>query len=205
MVGSYDSQPCRNNVLKCDVVAYMIARGPRMETTMKTRRILTLMTIVSLIFVAGCSDDDSNSTVLQNGSDARSSQDGGGDDFGGSDMVTIDAANPQDMSSSTDTGAADMTTNDMAAQDMASTDVGSDASAADMQVADMSGAGDMAAGTDMRVPFVCPRPRPPEEICIQVIAWAKDPETGNCCQYPTPCQAPEGWQTFNTQGECQTM
>ncbi|MFU8807383.1 MAG: hypothetical protein ACNA8W_26475 [Bradymonadaceae bacterium] len=49
----------------------------------------------------------------------------------------------------------------------------------------------------------CPPPEEPEGMCIQVIAWAKDPRTGICCQYPTPCHAPESWTTFTSEEECE--
>ncbi|HSK75715.1 MAG TPA: hypothetical protein VLQ45_04605 [Thermoanaerobaculia bacterium] len=29
--------------------------------------------------------------------------------------------------------------------------------------------------------------------CIQVITYARNPETGTCCVYPNPCSVPEGW------------
>ncbi len=32
------------------------------------------------------------------------------------------------------------------------------------------------------------------EACIQVIAFAKNPETGEVRQFPTPCDIPKGWQ-----------
>lgn len=31
-------------------------------------------------------------------------------------------------------------------------------------------------------------------MCIQVIAYAKDPQTGECKEFPTPCAVPEGWE-----------
>lgn len=42
----------------------------------------------------------------------------------------------------------------------------------------------------------CPPPHQYSGTCITVIAWAKDPQTGLCCQYPTPCSAPDGWEIF---------
>ncbi len=33
----------------------------------------------------------------------------------------------------------------------------------------------------------------PEEVCVQVITPAKDPKTGECKEFPTPCDVPEGW------------
>lgn len=32
------------------------------------------------------------------------------------------------------------------------------------------------------------------ENCIQVISYAKNPETGDVHEYPTPCDIPEGWE-----------
>ena len=48
----------------------------------------------------------------------------------------------------------------------------------------------------------CPEPRQSDEMCAQVIAWALGPE-GQCCQYPTPCQTPEDWETFHSEADCQ--
>jgi hypothetical protein len=50
----------------------------------------------------------------------------------------------------------------------------------------------------------CPAPRQYSGACIQVIVWAQNPETGACCQYPTPCSAPEGWQIFYSP-ECSSI
>ncbi len=33
-----------------------------------------------------------------------------------------------------------------------------------------------------------------DELCIQVITPAKDPKTGECKEFPTPCDVPEGWE-----------
>ena len=51
-------------------------------------------------------------------------------------------------------------------------------------------------------PADCPPPRQSDEVCPQVVVWAKDPQTGACCQYGTPCSAPEGWETFYSEAEC---
>ncbi|HEX9942416.1 MAG TPA: hypothetical protein VGG03_10395 [Thermoanaerobaculia bacterium] len=32
-------------------------------------------------------------------------------------------------------------------------------------------------------------------VCIQVITYARNPETGTCCVYPNPCVVPDGWAT----------
>lgn len=46
----------------------------------------------------------------------------------------------------------------------------------------------------------------PEEarVCIQVITSARNPETGEVKEFPTPCDVPEGWEQVNqvpTQGK----
>ena len=48
----------------------------------------------------------------------------------------------------------------------------------------------------------CPPPRQSNEICAQVVVWAKNPQTGACCQYGTACNAPEGWTTYTSEAEC---
>lgn len=48
----------------------------------------------------------------------------------------------------------------------------------------------------------CPAPKQSQGMCAQVITWAKNPQTGECCQYPTPCAAPDGWATFSSEGAC---
>lgn len=35
---------------------------------------------------------------------------------------------------------------------------------------------------------------PDGEVCIQVITPARNPETGETRDFPTPCDVPEGWQ-----------
>jgi hypothetical protein len=51
----------------------------------------------------------------------------------------------------------------------------------------------LAAPAHAAPPQRCPPPRPYSGGCIQVIVWATDPATGQCCQYPDPCSAPQGW------------
>ncbi|HVF59230.1 MAG TPA: hypothetical protein VNJ70_05395 [Thermoanaerobaculia bacterium] len=53
-------------------------------------------------------------------------------------------------------------------------------------------------------PAECPPPRQSGEICPQVVVWAKDPQSGACCEYGTPCNAPEGWPTFYSEPECRS-
>lgn len=32
-----------------------------------------------------------------------------------------------------------------------------------------------------------------QEVCIQVITFAENPDTGECIAFPTPCDVPQGW------------
>jgi hypothetical protein len=41
------------------------------------------------------------------------------------------------------------------------------------------------------------------QACIQVVAYAKDPLTGTCCQFGTPCNILEGWIQYPSMEECQ--
>jgi hypothetical protein len=42
----------------------------------------------------------------------------------------------------------------------------------------------------------CPPPKHYSGSCIQVIVWAKSPDSNLCCQYSTPCAAPDGWTIY---------
>lgn len=42
----------------------------------------------------------------------------------------------------------------------------------------------------------CPRPQQYSGGCIQVVVWAQDPATGQCCMYGDPCSAPDGWTIY---------
>jgi hypothetical protein len=48
----------------------------------------------------------------------------------------------------------------------------------------------------------CPKARDYQGMCAQVITWAQDPDTGQCCQYGSPCEAPENWPTFTSEADC---
>ena len=37
------------------------------------------------------------------------------------------------------------------------------------------------------------------QICIQVITPARNPQTGEVKEFPTPCDVPDGWIEMNTQ------
>ena len=41
------------------------------------------------------------------------------------------------------------------------------------------------------------------EICIQVIAYGKNPGNGRCCVFPNPCSVPGGWEVFFTAEACE--
>ena len=43
----------------------------------------------------------------------------------------------------------------------------------------------------------CPR-RSFSGNCIDVTAYGRNPETGECCMYPNPCVIPEGWEISYT-------
>lgn len=48
-------------------------------------------------------------------------------------------------------------------------------------------------------PYVSTQPSTPApEVCIQVITPAKNPQTGECKEFPTPCDVPTGWQTIQS-------
>ncbi len=52
--------------------------------------------------------------------------------------------------------------------------------------------------------FLAPKEEKPEEqVCIQVITSAKNPETGEVKEFPTPCDIPQGWEVI--QNNAQTM
>ena len=49
----------------------------------------------------------------------------------------------------------------------------------------------------------CPR-RTSNEICIQVIVFARNPGNGRCCQFANPCSVPPGWgPAFFTLEQCE--
>lgn len=50
----------------------------------------------------------------------------------------------------------------------------------------------------------CPPGRNFQGVCIQVIAFAKQPGTGECCQFATPCDVPPGFgEIFFSEEECE--
>jgi hypothetical protein len=54
-------------------------------------------------------------------------------------------------------------------------------------------------------PNQCAPARIPSEPveCPLVITWGLNPENGACCQYPSPCQVPDGYKPFPSGGECE--
>jgi hypothetical protein len=61
-----------------------------------------------------------------------------------------------------------------------------------------------AADASVPRPFVCPEPleQPPGSGCIGVVAYARHPESGTCCEYSSPCVSPQGWPVFATSYQC---
>ncbi len=51
---------------------------------------------------------------------------------------------------------------------------------------------------------LCPAPLEVTIACEEVVVWAKDPVSGGCCQYGTPCIAPAGWSQFGDQDSCES-
>jgi len=47
------------------------------------------------------------------------------------------------------------------------------------------------------------RELPADVACVAVIAYGQEPNSGLCCEYPSPCQVPDGWTPFNTLEECE--
>ncbi len=35
------------------------------------------------------------------------------------------------------------------------------------------------------------------QICAQIITSARNPKTGDCTVFPTPCDVPDGWEQVN--------
>jgi hypothetical protein len=52
----------------------------------------------------------------------------------------------------------------------------------------------------------CPaaRPQDPDTGCADVVVWAKDPDTGMCCEYGSPCDAPLDWEQYYSMDECES-
>lgn len=51
---------------------------------------------------------------------------------------------------------------------------------------------------------VCPFVQPPANVrCAGVVTWARDPNGSECCEYPSPCNVPSGWDTYGDEAACQ--
>ncbi|MBA2662690.1 MAG: hypothetical protein H0U74_10375 [Bradymonadaceae bacterium] len=79
------------------------------------------------------------------------------------------------------------------------------ATEAEQPPAKASGEGDQAP---VETPFgtndpACAPAADFDGVCVQVIAWARDPETGTCCMYPNPCVTPFNWKTFSSEEDCE--
>ncbi len=79
-----------------------------------------------------------------------------------------------------------------------------DAEQPDAGAADQDAQADTEDGeeTDRGQAADCPKPRDYQGMCAQVITWARNPDTGTCCQYGSPCEAPQNWQTFTSEADC---
>ncbi len=53
-------------------------------------------------------------------------------------------------------------------------------------------------GTCELVPTPAPSQNPGDVVCIQVVTPAKDPKTGACKEFATPCDVPAGWEKVNS-------
>ncbi|MDI1432672.1 hypothetical protein [Polyangium sorediatum] len=52
----------------------------------------------------------------------------------------------------------------------------------------------------------CPKAQGVEVVgaCVQALTYAKNPETGECCVYATPCDVPKTWEaSFVAEAVCQ--
>jgi hypothetical protein len=72
------------------------------------------------------------------------------------------------------------------------------------EVCTCSGRPWMCQGTPCHQPM-CPEPQAldGEQGCAAVVVYARDPETGTCCEYGDPCSAPGSWEHFYSQAECE--
>lgn len=53
-------------------------------------------------------------------------------------------------------------------------------------------------------PPACPFVEPaPNVRCAGVVTWGKNPDSGECCQYPSPCNVPDDFEQFTSELECQ--
>ena len=62
---------------------------------------------------------------------------------------------------------------------------------------------DAGASTASSVRFECPAPRP-DAMPGYASGWARDPATGNCCQYMNRSASPNGWLRFDFERDCQS-
>lgn len=49
----------------------------------------------------------------------------------------------------------------------------------------------------------CPDPAQYDGACDTVVVYARDPDSALCCEYGSPCTAPESWDQFFTMEECE--
>jgi hypothetical protein len=46
-------------------------------------------------------------------------------------------------------------------------------------------------------------PPPLDNECEEKVFWAKNPDSGDCCQYARPCTTPDGWEKFKDIQTCE--
>ena len=50
----------------------------------------------------------------------------------------------------------------------------------------------------------CPASRASSGIlCPEIVRYARDPATGQCCRYDSVCEAPSGWKTYTGRSACE--
>ncbi|MDI3288911.1 hypothetical protein [Polyangium sp. 15x6] len=70
---------------------------------------------------------------------------------------------------------------------------------------ELGSSGDLPSKGVRVVNSACPKARVGEVVgaCVQALTYAKNPETGECCVYPTPCDVPKTWDaSFSAEAVC---
>lgn len=123
--------------------------------------------------------------------------DSGAGDGGGQDAS--DASDPIDTSDASDatdtTDTADTSDPEDTGDDAGDASDASDAADAE-EDADAAPPRDPDGGTEE-----CPVEND-GGFCQPTITWAKNPDTGTCCEYNNSCEVPDGWQTYSSKEEC---
>ncbi|MDC3959290.1 hypothetical protein [Polyangium jinanense] len=70
---------------------------------------------------------------------------------------------------------------------------------------DLGSSGDLPSKGVRVVNSACPKARVGDVVgtCVQALTYAKNPETGECCVYATPCDVPKTWDaSFSAEAVC---